>query len=304
MKTRTQNTSLKSWDDKVFDGIVIAICVLVFLVVAYPLYYIIICSFSDPNAVNMGEVIYFPVGFTLEGYQTILNYPPIWIGYRNTIFYALIGTAFNLALTLPCAYALSRPDFRGRNFIMMLFTFTMFFNGGTIPTYLVMRDLSLLDTVWAMILPGAVNVMNLIIARTYFASSVPYEIQEAAMIDGCSNFRLFWRIVVPLSMPMIAVIMLYYLVTHWNVYFRALLYMSSPSKYPLQLYLRNILLLDQMLDLMEGDAEAIEAMTRRLQMRASIKYGIVVVSSMPVLILYPLLQKYFAKGVMVGAVKG
>ena len=187
---------------------------------------------------------------------------------------------------------------------MMLFTFTMFFSGGTIPTYMTMKNLGTLNTIWAMILPGAVNVMNLIIARTYFANSVPYEIQEAAMIDGCSNTKMFLRIVMPLAMPMIAVIMLYYLVTHWNVYVRALLYISDPDKYPLQLYLRNILLFDQMLDMMEGDAEALEAMTRRLQLRASIKYGIVVVSSLPVLILYPLLQKYFAKGVMVGAVKG
>ena len=187
---------------------------------------------------------------------------------------------------------------------MMLFTFTMFFSGGTIPTYMTMKNLGTLNTIWAMILPGAVNVMNLIIARTYFANSVPYEIQEAAMIDGCSNTKMFLRIVMPLAMPMIAVIMLYYLVTHWNVYFRALLYISDPDKYPLQLYLRNILLFDQMLDMMEGDAEALEAMTRRLQLRASIKYGFVVVSSLPVLILYPLLQKYFAKGVMVGAVKG
>lgn len=304
MKKATQGASPRSWDDRVFDGIAVAMCILILLIVAYPLYYVIICSFSDPNAVNMGKVVFWPSGFTLEGYQTILDYQPIWIGYRNTIFYAIVGTAFNLLLTLPCAYALSRPDFKGRNLIMMLFTFTMFFSGGTIPTYLVMKDLKLLDSVWAMILPGAVNVMNLIIARTYFATSVPYEIQEAAMIDGCSNRKLFLSVVAPLSMPMIAVIMLYYLVTHWNVYFRALLYMSTPSKYPLQLYLRNILLLDQMLDMMEGDAEAIEAMTRRLQLRASIKYGIVVVSSLPVLILYPLLQKYFAKGVMVGAVKG
>ena len=161
-----------------------------------------------------------------------------------------------------------------------------------------------MNTVWAMILPYGVNVMNLIIARTFFQNSVPYEIQEAAMIDGCSNTKMFLQIVMPLAMPMIAVIMLYYMVAHWNVYFRALLYMSDPNKYPLQLYLRNILLFDQMLDLMEGDAEAIEAMTRRLQLRASIKYGIVVVSSLPVLIIYPLLQKYFAKGIMVGAVKG
>ena len=309
MKTATpalqaQSHKPRGMDDKVFDTITLIVCLLILLVVVYPLWYVIICPFSDPNAVTGGQVVWLPVGWTLEGYNTILDYSPIWIGYRNTLIYALVGTAFNLGLTLPCAYALARPDFKGRNLLMMLFTFTMFFSGGTIPTYMTMKNLGTLNTIWAMILPGAVNVMNLIIARTYFANSVPYEIQEAAMIDGCSNTKMFLRIVMPLAMPMIAVIMLYYLVTHWNVYFRALLYISDPDKYPLQLYLRNILLFDQMLDMMEGDAEALEAMTRRLQLRASIKYGIVVVSSLPVLILYPLLQKYFAKGVMVGAVKG
>lgn len=294
----------KGMDDLVFDLIAIAACVIVLVLVLYPLWYVIICSFSDPNAVTSGQVTLWPVGFTLEGYSTIMDYEPIWIGYRNTIYYTIVGTLFNLFLTLPCAYALARHDFKGRTIIMMLFTFTMFFNGGTIPTYMVMKNLGAMNTIWAMILPYGVNVMNLIIARTYFQNSVPYEIQEAAMIDGCNNTKMFVQIVMPLAMPMIAVIMLYYMVAHWNVYFRALLYMSDPDKYPLQLYLRNILLFDQMLDLMEGDAEAIEAMTRRLQLRASIKYGIVVVSSLPVLIIYPLLQKYFAKGIMVGAVKG
>ena len=301
---KKRSATPRGLDDRIFDAVSLTICVIMLILVVYPLWYVIICSFSDPNSVTSGQVTIFPVGFTLEGYDTILDYEPIWIGYRNTILYTFVGTAFNLLLTLPCAYALSRPDFKGRNLITMLFTFTMFFSGGTIPTYLVMKTIGAMDTIWAMILPFAVNVMNLIIARTYFQNSVPYEIQEASMIDGCSNTKLFCRIVLPLSMPMVAVIMLYYMVTHWNVYFRALLYLSDPDKYPLQLYLRNILLFDQMLDLMEGDAEAIEAMTRRLQLRASIKYGIVVVSSLPVLIIYPLLQKYFAKGIMVGAVKG
>lgn len=301
---KKKSSKPKGLDDRIFDIVALFICALVLLLVLYPLWYVIICSFSDPNAVTGGQVVFWPVGFTMEGYATIMDYEPIWIGYRNTIYYTVVGTAFNLFLTLPCAYALARHDFKGRNFIMMLFTFTMFFSGGTIPTYMVMKDLGVMNTVWAMILPYGVNVMNLIIARTFFQNSVPYEIQEAAMIDGCSNTKMFLQIVMPLAMPMIAVIMLYYMVAHWNVYFRALLYMSDPNKYPLQLYLRNILLFDQMLDLMEGDAEAIEAMTRRLQLRASIKYGIVVVSSLPVLIIYPLLQKYFAKGIMVGAVKG
>ena len=209
-----------------------------------------------------------------------------------------------MLFTIPCAYALSRQEMLGRNIIMFLFTFTMFFNGGMIPTYLMMKQIGLLNTIWAMLFPGAVSVMNLIITRTYFQSTIPKELQEAALIDGCSNTRLFIKIILPLSLPVIAVITLYYAVGHWNAFFNALIYLSNAQLYPLQLYLRNILLEDMMLDLLGNDSEAMEALIRRMQLKETMKYGIVVISSLPVLALYPFLQKYFVKGVMVGAIKG
>lgn len=304
---KNQNISVrrpKGLDDRIIEFIAYTLCILVLILTLYPLVYVVSASISDPVRVTRGELVLFPISPTLEGYKTILEYSPIWIGYRNTIFYTLFGTAINLLCTIPCAYALSRKDFIGRNFIMLLFTFTMFFSGGLIPTYLMMKRIDLLNTVWAMLIPGAVNIYNLIIARTYFTNSVPKELGEAAMIDGCSNAKLFFTIIVPLSMPMIAVIMLYYMVGHWNSYFNALIYLNNEKLYPLQLYLRNILLEDMMLDLLSGDSEAMAAMIRKLQLKESIQYGIVVVSSLPVLIAYPFLQKYFTKGVMIGAVKG
>ena len=293
-----------SRDDKVINAAAFLLVTLVLVLTLYPLLFVISASFSDPDMVIRGQIWLFPKGITLDGYSMILKYDPIWIGYRNSIFYSVVGTTLNLLVTLPCAYALSRPDFKGRNLIMLLFTFTMFFSGGMIPTYLAMKDFGLINTVFAVLFPGLVNVTNLIIARTYFANSVPWALQEAATIDGCSNVRLFTSIVLPLSMPIIAVIGLYYLVAHWNSYFNELIYLSDAKKYPLQLYLRNILLLDQMTDMMEGDSEALQELMHRLKLKESMKYGIVVVSSLPVLIIYPFLQKFFAKGVMIGAIKG
>ena len=291
-------------DDHIINGFAIFICALVLFVTLYPLIYVVSASFSEPNEVIRGNLWLLPKGFTLDGYDLIFDYGPIWIGYRNTLLYTLFGTSLNLLLTIPCAYALSRKDFRGRIPIMLLFTFTMFFSGGMIPTYLAMKDFGLLNNPMAVIIPGAVNVTNLIIARTYFSTSVPWVLQEAAVIDGCGNTRLLLRIVLPLSMPMVAVIALYYLVGHWNAYFNALIYLSDEDYYPLQLFLRNILLLDQMTEMMEGDSEAMQALMRRIQLKESMKYGIVVLSSLPVLIIYPFLQKYFVKGMMIGAIKG
>ena len=291
-------------DDHIINGVSIFVSAFVLVVTLYPLIYVVSASFSEPNEVIMGNLWLLPKGFTLDGYDLIFDYDPIWIGYRNTLLYTVFGTSLNLLLTLPCAYALSRRDFRGRTPIMLLFTFTMFFSGGMIPTYLAMNDFGLLNNPVAVIIPGAVNVTNLIIARTYFSTSVPWELQEAAVIDGCSNTRLLLRIVLPLSMPMVAVIALYYLVGHWNAYFNALIYLSNEDYYPLQLFLRNILLLDQMTEMMAGDSEAMQALMRRIQLKESMKYGIVVLSSLPVLVIYPFLQKYFVKGMMIGAIKG
>lgn len=295
---------IKGRDDRIINAVACFVCGFVLLLTLYPLVYVLSASFSDPVSVTRGELLLLPIKPTLEGYATILDYSPIWVGYRNTIFYTIVGTGVNLLCTIPCAYALSRKDLYGRNVLMFLFTFTMFFSGGLIPTYLMMKKLGMINTIWAMLVPGAVSAYNLIIARTYYANSIPKELGEAAMIDGCSNAKMFLRIMMPMSMPMVAVIMLYYAVGHWNSYFNALIYLSRAELYPLQLYLRNILLQDMMLDMLSGDSEAMEAMIRRLQLKESMQYGIVVVSSLPILIIYPFLQKYFAKGVMMGAIKG
>lgn len=295
---------IKGRDDRIINAVACFVCGFVLLLTLYPLVYVLSASFSDPVSVTRGELLLLPIKPTLEGYATILDYSPIWVGYRNTIFYTIVGTGVNLLCTIPCAYALSRKDLYGRNVLMFLFTFTMFFSGGLIPTYLMMKKLGMINTIWAMLVPGAVSAYNLIIARTYYANSIPKELGEAAMIDGCSNTKMFLRIMLPMSMPMVAVIMLYYAVGHWNSYFNALIYLSRAELYPLQLYLRNILLQDMMLDMLSGDSEAMEAMIRRLQLKESMQYGIVVVSSLPILIIYPFLQKYFAKGVMMGAIKG
>lgn len=255
---------IKGRDDRIINAVACFVCGFVLLLTLYPLVYVLSASFSDPVSVTRGELLLLPIKPTLEGYATILDYSPIWVGYRNTIFYTIVGTGVNLLCTIPCAYALSRKDLYGRNVLMFLFTFTMFFSGGLIPTYLMMKKLGMINTIWAMLVPGAVSAYNLIIARTYYANSIPKELGEAAMIDGCSNAKMFLRIMLPMSMPMVAVIMLYYAVGHWNSYFNALIYLSRAELYPLQLYLRNILLQDMMLDMLSGDSEAMEAMIRRL----------------------------------------
>lgn len=295
---------VRNREDRILDSIVYVISAVILLIVAYPLVYVVSASFSEPRSITMGEVVLYPIGFSLEGYQKIFEYRPIWTGYRNTLFYTAAGTSINLVLTLTCAYALSRKDLLGRNVFTIMFTFTLFFSGGLLPTYLVVRELGLLNTVWALLLPNAVSMWNVIIARTYFQSSIPNELKEAAFIDGCSNLKLFLRIVLPLSKPIIAVLTLFYAVGHWNAFFSALIYLSDSNLYPLQLILRNVLIMDQMVDLMGLDAEAMQEVVRRMELKEAMKFGIIIVSSLPVLILYPFLQKYFVKGVMIGAIKG
>jgi putative aldouronate transport system permease protein len=297
-------SNVRGKEDLLIDTVVYTIGTLILLLVAYPLVYIVSASVSDPVQVTLGKVFLLPNGFTWEGYQKILEYKQIWIGYRNTIFYTVVGTTINVVLTLFSAYALSRRDLAGRNFFMLMFTFTMFFSGGLIPTYLVVKQLDLINTVWAMLLPNALSIWNIIIARTYFQNSIPNELKEAAFMDGCSNTKLFLRIVLPLSKPLIAVLILFYSVGHWNAFFSSLIYLSDSKLFPLQLFLRNILIMDQMQDLVGADTDALEQMMRRIQLKESMKFGLIVVSSLPVLILYPFLQKYFVKGVMIGAIKG
>lgn len=297
-------TKIRSKDDWLVDSVALSVGAVILLLVLGPLLYVVSASLSDPKMINTGKVLLWPNGFTLDGYKRIFEYGPIWIGYRNTVFYTVTATFINLLVTIPCAYALSRKDFQGRNAIMLYMTFTIFFSGGLIPTYLVVKGLGIVNTVWAMLLPGAASVWNIIIARTYFHSSIPEELKEAAFIDGCSNTALFVRVVLPLAKPILAVTTLFYAVGHWNAFFNALIYLSDMKLYPLQLFLRNILIMDQMMDLLAGgDAESMEYMSRMLQLKESMKFGIIVVSSLPVLVLYPFVQKYFVKGVMIGAIK-
>lgn len=298
------STRKQDMDSRVIDVVACIFGALALLVTLYPLIYVVSASFSEPTLVTGGKVVLWPLSPTLEGYKTIFEYGPIWLGYRNTILYTVFGTLINMVVTLPCAYALSRKDLVGRNFFSMFFAFTMFFGGGLIPTYLVIKQMGMLNTVWSLLIPTAMSVWNMIIARTYFQSSIPAGIEEAATIDGCSNGKLFINIILPLSQPIIAVLILYYAVGHWNQYFNALIYLNDQNIYPLQLILRNILLLDQMFDMMDSDPEARQEMMRMLQMKESMKFGIIVLSTLPVMILYPFLQKFFVKGVMIGAIKG
>lgn len=286
--------------DRVFDIMNYAILTLCFLLVAYPLYFIVIASISDPVDVNAGRVILYPVKTTLDGYKRILEYKSFFTGYRNTLLYTGVGTLVNMVLTVPAAYALSRKDLVGRNGFMMMIAFTMIFSAGLIPTYLHIRDLNLIDTMWALILPGAVSTWNLIVARTFFQQTIPDDLLEAAQLDGASNIQFFLQIVLPLSKSILAVLVLFYAVSHWNSYQNALYYITSDDKRPLQLVLRSILFENTMGDMVE-DAANLAAQQRLGDL---IKYGIIIASSLPLLILYPFLQRYFIQGVMIGAVKG
>ncbi|WP_207446327.1 carbohydrate ABC transporter permease [Bacillus sp. SD088] len=291
--------------DKIFKVFNFLFLTLAMLVVLYPLIYIVSASISDPKAVNSGDMWLFPKGVTFEGYKLIFDNPDIWKGYLNTIFYTALGTVINLAITIPAAYALSRRDLSGRGLLMGMFVLTMFFSGGLIPTYLVVRNLGLIDTVWAMVLPNAAAVWNIIVARVFFQTSIPTELEEAAIIDGCTNFKMFAKIILPLSAPIIAVMALFYGVGHWNGYFNALIYLSDKQLYPLQLVLREILVLQEMSsNSTEISSSLAEAMNNKQQLAAVIKYGVMIVSTLPIIIVYPFLQRYFVKGVMIGSLKG
>ncbi|WDH84763.1 carbohydrate ABC transporter permease [Paenibacillus urinalis] len=274
---------------------------LVSLIVLYPIYFVLIASFSSPEEVMLGKVWLWPKNLSLVGYERIFENNELMRGYFNTIVYTVIGTALNVVMTIAAAYPLSRQDFKGRNAFTVLIVFTMFFSGGMIPTYLLIKDLGLLDSFWVMILPTAVSVWNILIMRTFFQSSIPKELQEAAFLDGCSNLKLLVRIILPLSGPVLAVMVLFYAVGHWNSYFNALIYLSDRDKYPLQLFLREILIQDQMQNMVDLGSDTY---SKSLMEVEAIKYAAVMVTNLPMLILYPFLQKYFIKGVMIGAIKG
>ena len=295
----------ESKGDKIFKVFVYICLTFASLMVLYPLIYIISASISNPADVNSGDMWLWPKGVTMEGYRIIFQNDEIWHGYLMTLFYTVLGTSINLAVTIPAAYALSRKDFYGRGFFTGMFVFTMFFGGGLIPTYLVVKNLGMIDTIWAMVLPNAAAVWNIIIARVFFQSTIPRELEEAAIIDGASNFKMFMRIILPLSAPIIAVMALFYGVGHWNGYFNALVYISDRTLFPLQLVLREILVLQEMAsNSTQMTAEMAKLIHSKQQLSAIIKYGVMIVSSLPIIIAYPFLQRYFVKGMMIGSIKG
>ena len=287
--------------DKVFRVLNIVFLIFIVAMVLYPLIFVLSASISEPEHLLKGEIWLFPKSITFDSYLRVFKNDAILRGYANTIKYTLVGTALNLLMTIAAAYPLSRKDFYGRGVITAMMVFTMFFSGGLIPRFLLVRDLGMYNSMWALILPGAVSVWNVTIMRTFFQSSVPYEIQEAAMIDGCSNIGILTRVVLPLSLPIISVMIMFYSVGHWNAYFNALIYLTDRAKYPLQVILREILIQENMGDMASFIDEGI---IRQMMLAEGLKYAVVVVANLPVLLIYPLSQKHFAKGMMIGGLKG
>jgi len=301
-KNRKSIKSKMFHSDKAFNAVNLVVMLVLLFIFIWPLWFIVIASIRNPSAVWTGKVILFPIGFNLNAYKEILKYDSIWIGYRNTILYTVLGTIINIFMTICAAYPLSRKDFVPRNFFMFMFMLTMYFSGGLIPTYLVVNKLGLMNTIWAMVIPGAVSIYNVIITRTYFINSIPESLQEAAELDGANSLQFLLKIVLPLSKPVIAVIALFYGIGHWNDFFSALLYLNNKQLFPLQTFLRDLLVQNKVsLDMTGLDAVQAES---KMMLAQTIKYGVIVVASVPALCIYPFVQKYFIKGIMIGSVKG
>lgn len=289
--------------DRAFDVLNKTLLTLVVAVITYPLIFIMSASISDPLAVSSGRMWLFPVDITFNGYARVFQNDAIWLGYRNTIFYTILGTCLHLVILLPCAYALSRKELMAKTLIIWLILFTMLFNGGLIPTYMVIRALGMLDTPWAIVVPNVIGAWSLLVARTFFRSNIPDELVDASKIDGASDFSIFFKIVLPLSLPIIAVMALFHAVSLWNQYFGALIYLSNENLYPLQLILRQILIVNEMG--IEGDIEAgmSDSLVDQVRIASLVKYAVMIVSSLPLLLVYPFLQRFFVKGVLIGSVK-
>lgn len=296
MVNRIQDTA----GDRIFYRVNAILLTLLTLSVLYPIIYVLANSFSSPAAVSSGKVYLWPLDPSVEGYRRVLENPNILSGFLNSVFYTVVGTAINLAMTMIAAYPMARKDLPLRSFFSVLFAFTMLFGGGMIPNYILIMKLGMLNTRWALLLPGALSVYNMIIARTAM-QSLPDELLEAAYIDGCSDARYFVRIVLPLSGATIAVLALYYAVGHWNSYFSAFMYLSDRSKYPLQIVLREILIMGQ---IAESDITDLDSAERIQGLSQLLRYALIVISSAPMMLIYPFVQKYFVKGVMIGSLKG
>ena len=290
-----------STGDRVFTIVNYSLLMLVLIIELYPLVYVVAASFSDPQAVVSGKVFLFPVNPTLKGYAAVFKNKKILTGFSNSIFYLIVGTVLNLVMTMLCAYPLSRKEFRARGFLSMFFVFTMYFSGGMVPAYILVNKLGMINTRWSMIIPMAMSTYNMIICRTYIVKYIPDELYEASQMDGCTPFRYMLSVVVPLSKPILAVLTLYYGVVRWNDYFNAMLYLYKDNLQPLTIVMKEILIMSQVDMTQVTDASAVS----KLQgMSELLKYSTIVVASLPVMLLYPLIQKHLVKGVMIGAVKG
>ena len=299
-KAVSTNKVKKSREDWIFDIILYTIGVLLIIITLYPMYFIIIASFSDPAAVSNGQIMFLPKGVNFKGYKQLASYAKLWTGYRNTIAYVIMGTLVTIVVNIPASYALSRKHLYGRKFFTAFYLIPMFFTGGLIPTYLAVQRFHLLDTFWVMVVPFSVVTYYIIVGRTFFNNSIPEDLWEAAQLDGCGYLGFFFKIVLPLSKAVLAVIALWSAVGQWNGYFNALIYLRSPEFQPIQIALRNILINNQMMGMTQIGAAAVEAR----QLAELIKYASIVVSSLPIMLLYPFVQKYFNHGIMLGSVKG
>ncbi len=292
----------KTHFDTVFDIVTTTLLVLALLVVLYPMYFVVIASVSDATSIASGRVILLPKNVSFVGYQRIFQDSRIWSGYKNSFLYTISSALIGVTLTSMAGYAFSREDLYGRKVLLTIYLFTMYFGGGLVPTFLVVKSIGLMGSPLAVILMGSVSVYNIIIARSFFMSNIPKELYEAASIDGCGNGRFFVQIVVPLSKAILAVLALYYAVGQWNGYFNALIYLNKEAYFPLQLVLREILI--GTTGTISADVTDVDAIQEMQRIAATIKYGVIVVASIPMLVLYPFVQKYFVKGVMIGSVKG
>ena len=290
-----------SRQDKTYYSVVYTLVTLLTLIVLLPLTNVLACSFSAPEAVASGKVLLWPVNFSVSGYERVFNTDEIWIGYANTLYYTMVGTFVNVFVTMICAYPLARRGLPYKSFFSFLFAFTMLFSGGLVPTYLLARNLHLLNTRWALIIPGAMGVYQMIVTRTFLVANIPQELLEMSQIDGCNDFRFFWSFVLPLSKAVIAVTAMQYAVGHWNSWFSAFLYLSDDKKYPLQMMLRRILVMNQIKASDYVDEETLVAMEGMADL---LKYSLIVVATVPILCAYPFIQKYFVKGIMIGSLKG
>lgn len=286
--------------DRLFDVLTYALLTTALIVTIYPMIVVLSSSFSAPGLVQGGQIWLYPKGFNMRGYEAVFRNSMVAKGYLNSLIYTFLGTAINVIVTVMAAYPLSRRDFTPRRVIMLVFSFTMFFNGGIIPSYIIVSKLKIMNTRWALLLPGAMSVYNMILARTYFTSALPNEMLEAAQLDGCSDVKYIMKVVLPLSKPILAVITLYYAVGHWNAYFNAFMYLSNTELFPLQLVLRSILIMNQV----DSSTVSLEVLYEREALKNLLKYSLIVVASVPVLMMYPFVQKFFIRGVMIGSIKG